>query len=139
VPNVPRVPGLADFKGKVVHPAGWSDDIDVQVWWEKPKLRETRWIREKGWVCGLCAPGERRRRGGEGTLRQPHSERSCVADAQGKRVAVVGTGASAIQVVPAVAAKAAALTVFQRTPAWILPKGDYDYPGRRARGDRVLG
>jgi len=49
-------------------------------------------------------------------------------DATGKRVAVVGTGASSIQVVPALGPKAAALTVFQRTPPWILPRGNYSYP-----------
>jgi cation diffusion facilitator CzcD-associated flavoprotein CzcO len=44
----------------------------------------------------------------------------------GKRVAVVGTGASAIQFVPAIARSAAQLVVFQRTPPWILPKVDRD-------------
>ena len=43
---------------------------------------------------------------------------------QGKRVAVVGTGASAIQFVPQIAPKAAHLALFQRTPAWIIPKPD---------------
>jgi cation diffusion facilitator CzcD-associated flavoprotein CzcO len=42
----------------------------------------------------------------------------------GKRVAVIGTGASAIQVVPEVAKVAAHLTVFQRTPVWVLPRND---------------
>ena len=41
-----------------------------------------------------------------------------------KRVAVVGTGASAIQLVPALAPIARQLTVFQRTPAWVLPRDD---------------
>ncbi len=45
-------------------------------------------------------------------------------DLTGKRVAVIGTGASAIQIVPRLAKKAAQLTVFQRTPAWVLPKPD---------------
>ena len=40
----------------------------------------------------------------------------------GKRVGVVGTGASAVQVVPHVAREASALTVFQRTPIWISPR-----------------
>jgi cation diffusion facilitator CzcD-associated flavoprotein CzcO len=42
----------------------------------------------------------------------------------GKRIAVVGTGASAIQFVPELADVAAHLTVFQRTPAWIIPRLD---------------
>lgn len=40
----------------------------------------------------------------------------------GKRVAVVGTGASAIQVVPELAQIAEQLVVFQRTPAWVIPR-----------------
>lgn len=40
----------------------------------------------------------------------------------GTRVAVIGTGASAVQLVPALAEQVAALHVFQRTPAWILPQ-----------------
>ena len=43
---------------------------------------------------------------------------------EGKRVAVVGTGASAIQLVPAIAGQVKQLTVFQRTPAWIVPRND---------------
>jgi cation diffusion facilitator CzcD-associated flavoprotein CzcO len=42
----------------------------------------------------------------------------------GRRVAVVGTGASAVQVVPAIAPRAAHLTVVQHTPSWLIPKGD---------------
>jgi len=45
-------------------------------------------------------------------------------DLRGKRVAVIGTGASAIQVVPAIAPTVAKLSVFQRTPPWIVPHTD---------------
>lgn len=45
-------------------------------------------------------------------------------DFTGKRVAVVGAGASAIGVVPAVARKASQLYVFQRAPTWVMPKFD---------------
>jgi cation diffusion facilitator CzcD-associated flavoprotein CzcO len=45
-------------------------------------------------------------------------------DPAGKRIAVIGTGASAIQFVPELAKSAAQLTVFQRTPPWIIPRGD---------------
>jgi cation diffusion facilitator CzcD-associated flavoprotein CzcO len=45
-------------------------------------------------------------------------------DFAGKRVAVIGTGASAIQVVPAIAPKVKELKLFQRTPPWIMPKPD---------------
>jgi len=42
----------------------------------------------------------------------------------GKRVAVIGTGASAIQFVPQIQPKVAQLDLYQRTPPWILPKPD---------------
>lgn len=42
----------------------------------------------------------------------------------GKRVAVIGTGASAVQLIPSIAADVEHLTVFQRTPIWCLPKLD---------------
>jgi cation diffusion facilitator CzcD-associated flavoprotein CzcO len=48
-------------------------------------------------------------------------------DLDNKRVAVVGTGASAVQVVPAIAPTVAQLSVFQRTPAWVVPKFDKVY------------
>jgi cation diffusion facilitator CzcD-associated flavoprotein CzcO len=47
-----------------------------------------------------------------------------------KRVAVVGTGCSAIQVVPAIQPIVAHVDVYQRSPGWTLPKGDFAYPRR---------
>ena len=44
----------------------------------------------------------------------------------GKRVAVIGTGASAIQIVPAIQPDVARLFVYQRSPAWILPPPDFE-------------
>jgi cation diffusion facilitator CzcD-associated flavoprotein CzcO len=55
-------------------------------------------------------------------------DQSC--DLSGKRVAVIGTGASAIQFVPEIAKQAAQLTVFQRTPPWIHPRPDAPIPAR---------
>lgn len=47
----------------------------------------------------------------------------------GKRVGVVGTGASAVQAVPALAAQeVSSLTVFQRTPCWSPPRLDFTFP-----------
>ncbi|MFQ5699537.1 MAG: flavin-containing monooxygenase [Myxococcota bacterium] len=46
-------------------------------------------------------------------------------DLAGKRIGVIGTGASAFQLVPIVAREAADLTVFQRTPPWVVPNPDY--------------
>ncbi len=54
-------------------------------------------------------------------------------DLAGKRVAVIGTGASAVQVVPSIAPTVASLTVFQRTPAWVVPKRDRTYSARARR------
>ncbi len=50
-------------------------------------------------------------------------------DLRGKRVAVVGTGASAIQFVPAIAGTARSISVFQRSAPWTLPKFDTGYRG----------
>ncbi|MCH9710602.1 MAG: NAD(P)/FAD-dependent oxidoreductase [Actinomycetia bacterium] len=45
-------------------------------------------------------------------------------DPTGERVAVIGTGATAVQLIPELAKKAADLTVYQRTPIWVVPKFD---------------
>ena len=49
-------------------------------------------------------------------------------DLDGKRVAVIGTGASALQFVPEIAPQVGELLVFQRTPAWLGPTPDYHDP-----------
>ncbi|MFD3506248.1 flavin-containing monooxygenase [Nocardia sp. NPDC058666] len=49
------------------------------------------------------------------------------ADLTDKRVAVIGTGASSIQIVPAIASKVASLDVYQRTAPWLLPRMDRPY------------
>jgi 4-hydroxyacetophenone monooxygenase len=46
-------------------------------------------------------------------------------DLRGKRVAVIGTGASAVQIIPEIAPEVAELAVFQRTPPWLAPTPDY--------------
>jgi cation diffusion facilitator CzcD-associated flavoprotein CzcO len=51
-------------------------------------------------------------------------------DLAGKRVAVLGTGCSAIQVVPAIQPEVAQLDVYQRSPGWTLPKMDFEYSAR---------
>lgn len=57
------------------------------------------------------------------TARWDHSQ-----DLTGKRVAVIGTGASAVQVIPEIAPAVSSLTVFQRTPIWCFPKFDMPLP-----------
>src|ERR1700760_1819658 len=61
------------------------------------------------------------------TGRWPHEG----VDLKGKRVAVIGTGSSGIQSIPLIAAEAAQLTVFQRTPNFALPAGNGPQPADR--------
>jgi cation diffusion facilitator CzcD-associated flavoprotein CzcO len=49
-------------------------------------------------------------------------------DLDGKRIAVIGTGATAVQLIPNIAKRAGHLTVFQRTPIWVTPKADFKIP-----------
>ncbi|BBY23008.1 flavin-containing monooxygenase [Mycobacterium stomatepiae] len=78
-------------------------------------------------------PGARRFRG-----RRFHSARwDHGKSTAGERVASIGTGASAIQYVPAIAPKTAHLTVFQRTPIWIAPRFDFPFtPEQHAEFER---
>jgi cation diffusion facilitator CzcD-associated flavoprotein CzcO len=71
----PDIPGLAAFKGRLLHSARWPRDADLT----------------------------------------------------GLRVGVIGTGSTAAQLVPAIAAQAGRLTVFQRTANWVLPRADRRY------------
>jgi cation diffusion facilitator CzcD-associated flavoprotein CzcO len=48
-------------------------------------------------------------------------------DIAGKAVSIIGTGATAIQLVPALAPLVRRLNVYQRTPIWVMPKGDRDF------------
>ena len=50
-------------------------------------------------------------------------------DLKGKRAAVIGTGATAVQLIPEVAKLVDELTVYQRTPIWVSPKTDFEVPG----------
>lgn len=58
------------------------------------------------------------------TMRWDHA-----SDLRGRRVAVIGTGATAVQLIPAIAPKVERLDVYQRTPIWIFPKVDPEVPG----------
>lgn len=49
-------------------------------------------------------------------------------DLTGKRVAVIGTGCSAVQIVPEIQPVVRQLYVFQRTPAWVVPRLDFPFP-----------
>lgn len=68
-----------------------------------------------------------------------HSSRwDHAAELRGKRVAVIGTGASAIQFVPKLQPEVAALHVFQRTPTWVMPKPDHRVPAIESALFRAL-
>ena len=68
------------------------------------------------------------------TARWDHSQ-----DLTGKRVAVIGTGASAVQVIPEIAPAVEHLTVLQRTPIWCFPKFDVPVPRAARWAMRVPG
>lgn len=59
-------------------------------------------------------------------------------DLTGKRVAVIGTGASAIQIVPEIAERVAHLDVYQRTAPWVTPRNDRPYTRVERLGFRFL-
>ncbi len=54
------------------------------------------------------------------------------------RVGVIGTGSSAVQIIPEVAERAERLTVFQRTPIWVIPKPDFRIPRLLRMAFRLL-
>jgi cation diffusion facilitator CzcD-associated flavoprotein CzcO len=54
-------------------------------------------------------------------------------DLSGKRVAVIGSGCSAIQVVPAIQPEVDSVAIYQRSPGWTIPKMDYAYGPRTQR------
>ena len=58
-------------------------------------------------------------------------------DLTGKRVAVIGTGASAIQVVPELVKIAGQVQLYQRTPAWIKPRINFAFPAALKRAFRL--
>ncbi|WP_123029439.1 flavin-containing monooxygenase [Mycolicibacterium stellerae] len=68
------------------------------------------------------------------TARWDHSQ-----NLAGKRVAVIGTGASAVQVIPEIAPIVEHLNVFQRTPIWCFPKADVPLPPAARLGMRIPG
>jgi cation diffusion facilitator CzcD-associated flavoprotein CzcO len=59
-------------------------------------------------------------------------------DLAGRKVAVIGTGASAVQFVPAIQPSVEAMTVFQRTPAWVVPRHDHEISARTRRLLRAI-
>ncbi|MFI6213434.1 flavin-containing monooxygenase [Nocardia brasiliensis] len=60
-------------------------------------------------------------------------------DLDGKTVGIIGTGASAVQIIPTIAPQVRQLTVFQRTPVWSLPKPDFAVPRIMQRAFAIPG
>ena len=63
----------------------------------------------------------------EGTVLRPNAWDDSY-DTRGKRIAVIGTGSSGVQIAAALSGEAQSLDVYQRTPAWVLPKVDFEIP-----------
>ncbi|GGF95414.1 monooxygenase [Rhodococcoides trifolii] len=59
-------------------------------------------------------------------------------DLTGKRVAVIGTGASAVQFVPQIVDRVAELQLYQRTPAWVTPRKNFEIPSAARAAFRRL-
>ena len=75
-PQMPDIPGIETFAGKVIHTTKWDDSYDLE----------------------------------------------------GKKAAVIGTGATAVQLIPTIAPELKELTVYQRTAIWVTPKKDGAIP-----------
>lgn len=75
-PKKPEIPGLDDFKGKLMHSARWDWSYDLKD----------------------------------------------------KKIAMIGNGATAAQIIPELAKVAQQLTIHQRTPNWVIPRGDAPIP-----------
>jgi len=50
-------------------------------------------------------------------------------DIRGKKISIIGSGASAVQIIPAIIDQVKQLNVFQRTPHWVLPRADHVFSG----------
>ena len=137
----PTQPDILRYLHEVVAEHGLEESIEVGV-----HVGACRWDDERRHWTVQTSRGERTARAlivATGQLHQPatprlqgrfegHSFHSAEwdhgYDLRGKRVAVIGTGASAVQFVPHVAEQAAHTTVFQRTGNWFLPRRNRPYP-----------
>ncbi len=116
--------------GHEIHEAAW-DEVD-QIWRVQTSQGEyTADIVISG-MGALCEPSIPHFKGIERFKGKAfHSARwDHDYDFKGKRVAVIGTGASAIQFVPELQKQVSKLTLFQRTPAWVIPRMDREISER---------
>jgi len=119
--------GLTDHMrfGVTVESARWDEDSDI--WWistSKGLFTARQLISANGILVRPNMPDIDGVDDFSGvtmhTSRWDHS-----VDLRGKRVGIIGTGASAVQVIPSIAPEVQHLTVFQRTPIWCMPKPDF--------------
>ena len=115
--------------GAAVEGATWDEDAQE---WEVSlasgeRLRATYLVTATGFLSQPRKPDIAGVEDFAGTV--VHSAKwDDTADLDGKRVAIIGTGATAVQLIPELAARAGHLTVFQRTPIWVTPKLDREMP-----------
>ena len=138
---------INDYLAEVADRAGITERIEFDTRFEK-----ARWDEDAAqWVVTLRGPqGTEERRfhavvSALGQLDRPHipdfpgletfagtavhsQEMDETIDTAGKRVVVIGTGASAYQIVPAIYEDVAELTVFQRSAPWMIPADSYHAP-----------
>ncbi|MGP4014658.1 flavin-containing monooxygenase [Saccharopolyspora sp. 5N708] len=138
---------ILDYLREFAHRRGLLDRIDFGAGVERARWCGDRWevstvdgkryrARYLVTAMGLLHHPASPELPGVETFRGPvfHSARwDHDVDLADKRVAVIGTGASAIQFVPAIVDRVAGLTVFQRTPPWVLPKADRAFDARHRR------
>jgi cation diffusion facilitator CzcD-associated flavoprotein CzcO len=115
------------FNTKVVDARYVGDECDVAPWEVSTAAGESIFFRHLAMACGPLSTPKFPQIRGMGSFRGPtfHTARwDHDVSLAGKRVGIVGTGASAAQVITAIADTAAHTYVFQRTPVWAIPRND---------------
>ncbi len=115
--------------GCLVEEASWDDDARRwQLQTSQGPLTADIVISGMGALTGPSVPAFRGIEKFQGkafhSAEWPHTQGRPEQLVRGQRVAVVGTGASAIQIVPNIQPEVARLSLFQRTPAWVIPRRD---------------
>ncbi|GAB2498841.1 NAD(P)/FAD-dependent oxidoreductase [Promicromonospora xylanilytica] len=138
VRDVARTEGLAPHLrlGTTLTGARWRDD---EAAWHLTTSRGPLTARTLVTAVGRLGEPRVPALPGLGTFpgRVFHSARWDRALPAGLRVGVIGTGASAVQLVPELARTAASVVVLQRTPPWVLPREDRAYAPGEPRPDRA--
>ncbi|SEL49238.1 Predicted flavoprotein CzcO associated with the cation diffusion facilitator CzcD [Blastococcus sp. DSM 46786] len=111
--------------GAEVTAARWDDDARRwQVWTTAGEFRAQVLVSAAGALADPTYPDIPGLDTFEGTVM--HSARwDSSHDVSGRKVAVIGTGASAVQIVPAIQPQVESIAVYQRTPAWVIPRTDH--------------